>query len=365
LANASSPPRGRRECPGCGSSYELFGAEPACVCGNPLSWVEEGAAADPGSSTGIWRYADLLPPVSVQNRLSLGEETTPLVAFGELSCKLDYLLPSGSVKDRGAAVLASCALEARAAEAAADSSGNAGSALAAYFAAGGIPLTVFVPAGASSPKVAQTRRYGADVREVDGDRAAASEAARSFAAERGAFYASHAWSPFFPAGMRTLAAELVSQLGADVPAVVAPVGAGTLLLGVHQGFARLEARGLVKAPALFGVQAAACAPLADAFAEAREDVDPARSWGRSIAEGINIAQPPRASEILKAVRSSGGAIVTVEEAEILVAQGDLARRGILTEATSAAAVAGARRLGPRLPTGAVVVLTGFGLKEAS
>ena len=77
-------------------------------------------------------------------------------------------------------------------------------------------------------------------------------------------------------------------------------------------------------PKLLAVQAAACAPLADAFAAGRDEVDPAKSWGTSLAGGINIADPPRAAEILAAVRASGGAIVTVEEDEIAVAREALA-----------------------------------------
>ena len=359
----SAPARSRRQCSRCGSVYALFGTEPACTCGGPLEWIADGVIPVAGGA-GIWRHAELLPPVSERNRLTLGEETTPLLAFEDFLCKLDYLLPTGSFKDRGAAVLASCALEAGVTEGVADSSGNAGSSLAAYFAAAGLPLTVFVPAGASSPKVAQTRRYGATVVEVDGDRSAVSAAAQDFAAAHGSFSASHAWSPFFLAGMRTLAAELVAQQGGTIAGVVAPVGAGTLLLGLSQGFALLEAQGLVEAPPLYGVQAELCAPLAHAFAAGLDELDPARQWGRSLAEGINISSPPRGREILAAVRRSGGAILAVAEGEILEAHEDLARHGILAERTSATALAGARRLGSKLAPGAVVVLTGFGLKEA-
>jgi threonine synthase len=283
------------------------------------------------------------------------------LAVEGLTCKLDYLLPTGSFKDRGAAVLASCALEAGVANAVADSSGNAGASLAAYFASAGVPLTVFVPQGSSSPKVGQARRYGADVVEVDGGRAAATSAAREFARTRGAYYASHAQSPFFLAGTRTLAYELAEQLGPDLPTVVTPLGAGTIVLGLYQGFSVLLERGVIEAmPRLVGVQAAACAPLAEAFAAGRGTVDHGRTWGHSIASGINIADPPRAAEILAAVRACGGAVDTVTEDEIVTARAELACRGVLVESTAAAAWAAARR-GASEP--AVVILTGFGLKE--
>jgi len=349
-----------RFCPRCGRSFALWGLEVACTaCGGPLEW--HGAASDVTAGAGLWRYAEILPPVSVEHRLTLGEGVTPLLELDGLVCKLDYLLPTGSFKDRGAAVLASTALEAGARAAVADSSGNAGSSLAAYFAAAGVPLTVFVPAGSASPKVAQTHSYGAEVVEVEGDRSAASAAARAHVAETGAFYASHAWSPFFIAGMRTVAFELVEQLGPDLPAVVAPAGAGTLLLGLYDGFRLLTERGDLPAlPQLIAVQAEACAPLADAFARGLDDVDPGRAWHHSVAGGINIASPPRGREILRAVRESGGAIVAVTEDAIVAARARLLRRGVFAEHTAAAAWAGSTEA----PPGAAVVLTGFGLKEA-
>lgn len=111
---------------GAGTTTHFGGAEWACTCGAPLSWT--GALAPVGSSVaageGIWRWASALPPVRAENRVTLGEPTTPLVGTGSLLCKLDFLLPTGSFKDRGSALLASCARELRAEAAVADSSGT-------------------------------------------------------------------------------------------------------------------------------------------------------------------------------------------------------------------------------------------------
>jgi threonine synthase len=330
----------------------------------PLCW--HGAGLSASGAAALWRYAELLPPVAPQNRLTLGETSTPVLEVGRLRCKLDSLLPTGSFKDRGACVLASCALESGVTRAVADSSGNAGAALAAYCAAAELPLTVYVPRGAGSTKVAQMRRYGAAVEEVEGDRRAVAEAARRAAEAVGAFYASHAWSPFFVAGVRTAAFELVDELGDAIPAVVVPVGAGTILLGLYEGFAACVEEGrIARIPPLHGVQAEVIAPLASAFAEGRDDVERERAWGRSIAEGINIAVPPRGREILKAVRASGGTLSTVGEDAIVAAQDMLARAGVFVEKTSATAWAGAEALATAVPDGSVVVLTGNGLKEGS
>ena len=76
------------------------------------------------------------------------------------------------------------------------------------------------------------------------------------------------------------------------------------------------------------VQAARCAPLAAAF-----EGSPAAGsgWRDTVAEGIAIAQPPRADEVVAAVAASGGRFLTAEEAGILPAQRALARHELVAE----------------------------------
>ena len=51
----------------------------------------------------------------------------------------------------------------------------------------------------------------------------------------------------------------------------------------------------------------------------------------TLAEGIAIPRPPRARQILAAVRESGGTFLTVSEEQIRTAQLDLAARGFYVE----------------------------------
>jgi threonine synthase len=69
-------------------------------------------------------------------------------------------------------------------------------------------------------------------------------------------------------GTKTFAYEVAEQLGWKAPdTLVLPAGNGTLLLGAFVGFEELRRAGIVDhMPRLIAVQAAACAPLADAFA---------------------------------------------------------------------------------------------------
>ncbi|MEX1158542.1 MAG: pyridoxal-phosphate dependent enzyme, partial [Thermomicrobiales bacterium] len=82
-------------CPRCGGAFGLDGP-------NKLS-----PSAIRGADRTLWRY-DAVLPASLGDGMTLGEGLTPLVA-GTLAgrpvwFKLDCLLPTGSFKDRGAAV---------------------------------------------------------------------------------------------------------------------------------------------------------------------------------------------------------------------------------------------------------------------
>jgi threonine synthase len=198
---------------------------------------------------------------------------------------------------------------------------------------------------------------------VDGDREATAAAARAAADEPGTFYASHVFNPYFLHGTKTYVHELWEDLGGRLPEVlVVPVGNGTLLLGAALAVAELHAAGLLdRRPALYAVQSAAVAPLARAWREGADDVTGVTPTAPTLAEGIAISRPPRARQILRAVRASGGTFLTVTEDQLRYAQRDLASMGLYVESTGVVCWAAVREgaLGER--TG-VVPLCGAGLK---
>jgi threonine synthase len=299
--------------------------------------------------------------------VTLGEGWTPLVAAKwdnkPIYLKAEYLNPTGSFKDRGATVLVTALKAAGAQDLVEDSSGNAGAALAAYAARIGLSATVYVPAHASPAKQAQIATYGAKIVPVPGPRSEAARAVRQ-AAEDGAVYASHVYSPFYTQGMKTIAFELWEQLGGRAPeSIVTPLGHGGLLLGLHYGFRELLSAGLIaQLPRLFGVQSQACAPLARAWECGAADVEPVKEKD-TIAEGVRIAAPPWGRVVLAAVRESGGAVLAMQDEETRAAQRKLAHRGFYIEPTSALAVAALDHLHNRLGDMPVVVLTGSGFKS--
>lgn len=314
----------------------------------------------------LWRYRAFLPVPADAEPVGLGEGMTPLVPLivdgRTLHFKLEFMAPTGSYKDRGVTTLMTGLKAIGVTEVLEDSSGNAGVAVAAYAAAGGMAARIFVPDYASPAKKAQVRVYGAQLVEVPGGRAATTEAA--IQAAETSVYASHAWHPLFTVGLRTAAWEMWEALGRAPDAVVLPAGQGGLLLGLAEGFVALQGAGLIPhLPKLYAVQAAAVAPLYAAWRAGAEDVA-AVPEGRSLAEGVLIRQPVRGRALLDAVRQSKGGVAVADEDAIQRARADLARHGLFVEPTSALALAGLRALGDAIPPDALVVLplTGSGLK---
>lgn len=359
-------------CDSCGTRHAATATLWQCPCGGPLNleWPVPAKVPASGHASGIWRYRGAFPPLADGSMVTLGEGQTPIVAARDVpgvAYKLDFLFPTGSFKDRGTAVLVSCLRELGIAQAVEDSSGNAGASMAAYFAASGIEGRIFVPAATAPGKVTQIRSFGAHLIPVEGTRSDVTRAAQE--AAPGAYYASHLWSPYFLAGTMSFAFELWEQHGGRVPdRVVIPVGGGTLLLGAHLGFQCLLRSGMSQSmPALIGVQAEGFAPLQHAFVQGREDVAGyTTSEEETVAEGIRLRHPPRARQILRAVRETGGSIEAVSEDAIRRAWGRLAGQGLYVEPTGAVAAAALDRLTfeegeDRLPT-TIVALTGSGLK---
>ncbi|TFC28820.1 pyridoxal-phosphate dependent enzyme [Cryobacterium sp. TMT1-3] len=336
-------------CSECAAVYPVESLAWQCACGAILDVVDFAgtvdAAALAGRETSLWRYAEALP-IAVDPAISLGEGLSPLVpslALAHVQLKLDFLLPTLSFKDRGAVVLATLAKRLGVTQAMVDSSGNAGTAMAAYFGRAGIGCTVYVPESTSPGKLAQMRAHGATVELVPGSRADTSAAALRAAGQPGVMYASHVYHPYFLHGVKTYGYEIWEQRGRSLPeTVVVPVGNGTLLLGCYLAFRELVAAGLAeRMPRLCAVQASACSPLEQAMAQGL-DAPVAVQSGATIAEGIAIAAPPRGKQILAAVRATGGTIISVTDRQTAAARQELADEGLFVEPTSAVSFAAVR-----------------------
>lgn len=326
-------------CSQCSTIYPLDALEYKCSCGCLFS---------------LYKKADEQIPISV----SLGEMVTPILNRSlhgiNLQLKLDYYMPTGSFKDRGAFTTVNMIKHLGISEVVEDSSGNAGAAFAGYCAAAGIKCHIYLPAATSPGKIKQIAAYGANIVKVEGTRDDVSAAILQ--AAQTTYYASHVYNPLFFEGTKSLAYEIADQVG--IPDyIVVPAGNGTMLLGVYIGFKELG-----KLPRIIAVQSEKCAPVYNKYHQY-----PATTPEPTVAEGIAVGKPMRIDEMIKAVRESGGEFITVDDQSVEQMQHELAEMGIYIEPTSGAAVAGALKYFKNKAISEnikiVVPLTGTGLKK--
>lgn len=307
------------------------------------------------------RYAQLLP---LQSLPSVHQGWTPIarrsISGVEVNFKLEYLSIGGSFKDRGAYVSVARAKELGAKGIIVDSSGNAGIGFSLMGLLSGVDVSVFLPKHAPEGKKNLMRLFKASVHEIDGDRMDVNRAALA-AEQDGLAYVGHWWNPYFIEGVKTIAYEAYEQLG-SVDFVVSPVGSGTMLLGLHKGYAELRELGAVsEMPTLIAVQAYGYSAICEDLG-----CKPPTAPSSKLADGIAIADPPRRRQITDAVRTTGGHCVVVGDEEIRQALVELIELGFVVEPTSATAYAALQQC---IKTGSIkagtrvlLPLTGSGLK---
>lgn len=338
----------RYDCPRCGG--------PVVVDPTPLEPADIGHAH--AGARGIWRFPELLP--RSESRVTLGEGDTPLVPLSfarsgsrPVFAKIESLNPTLSFKDRAMAVGVSAAVDLGFHGLVVASTGNAAVSASAYAAAAGLACRVIVgEESKAGKKLDACRALGADVEEVPGDYSSAYSQATKMEG-RGWMNVSTTYrNPLLAEGYRSIGFELLEQLGQTPYAVVVPIGAGPLLRGIERGFADAVRVGLARwQPALIGVQAARVAPIYSAWLA--RDAGPAHpvltfEAGSTIATAI--ADRLKGYEMhgditIAAIERSGGAVVAVEEAEIIESTTRLAASGIWVEPSAATALAALKHWG--------------------
>ncbi len=335
-----------------------------------------GAVGEPSRVSGVWRYAEMVMAAAPTDIVSFPEGNTPLIANARVAAwagcprllvKHEGMNPTGSFKDRGMTVGVTQARRIGARAVACASTGNTSASLAAYAALAGIPALVLVPAGnVAMGKLAQTLAYGARTLAVRGDFDACLSLVRD-ASPRLGIYLLNSVNPFRLEGQKTIVFEMLQQLDWRTPDWIA-LPAGNLGNTAAFGKALDEAlrAGLIdRMPRILAVQAAGASPFQQSFDagfRARVSMKAA-----TVASAIRIGDPASFDRAVRAIRSSSGAVLAVDDVAILEAQDRIGTAGIGCEPASAASVAGVRaavRAGLIGPDDQVVaVLTGHLLKD--
>lgn len=378
------------QCLRCGSRYDVhhYASDcPKCHPEAPSNLVVEYAPgvfaprprAKGQGGSGLWRYGDLLP-VTQTEAVSLGEGQTPLhrlhsagrsVGLQALFGKDETRNPTWSFKDRLACVAVSTARKMEARAVVSSSTGNAGAAVAAYAAKAGLRCIIFTAKGVVGPLATQMRVYGATVIAV------ANKAERwtlmQHAVRKFRWFPT---SPFFgPAvgsnpygieGYKTLAYEIVEQLGWQVPdCCVLPVCYGDALIGMWRGFVEMHAMGWIdRLPRMMAaeISGSLCAALREG-GDALPDIPLAQE---TVAKSTTATRST--FQALYALRKSGGAATVVGNEAILQWQQRLAQEeGLYVEPASASAIAAVAQLRAngdiKGSDRVVALLTASGLKD--
>jgi threonine synthase len=331
-----------------------------------------------GRIDSMWKYHELLPPVSDANRVSLGEGGTSLLAakrlgemmgFSRLFLKDESTNPTGSFKARGLSMAVSRAKELGLKRLIIPTAGNAGSALSAYCARGGLEAKVVMPSDSPAPFKVDCIFHGADVELRDGTIADSGKRVGELVKEEGWFSVATLKEPYRIEGKKTMGYEIAEQFDFDLPEVIVyPTGGGTGLIGMWKAFDEMEKLGWIKGrrPRMISVQMAECAPIPRAFADGAEQAMPWES-PQTVVAGLRVPSAVGDFLILEAVRTSGGEAVSVTDEEAIEGTRLLAScEGIFAAPEAGAAVAGLKVLlatkKVRPEERVVVFVTGSGYK---
>lgn len=335
---------------------------------------EEFAAGPPT----MWRYWKLLPAdVSRARVIDPGTGYTPLIraenlgrALGlrELYIKNDSVNPTYSFKDRVVSVAVSKAREFGFDTLACASTGNLAASVAAFAARAGMNCYIFIPADLERAKILGTAVYGARLVAVEGNYDQVNRLSTEVADRYGWAFVNINLRPFYSEGSKTLAYEVVEQLGWRVPdQVVVPIAGGSVLSKIWKGLRELHELGLTGQgnTRVCGAQATGCAPVTTAFKRGSDIIEPVKP--NTIAKSLAIGNPADGYYALEAIRTSGGHADDATDEEIVEGIRLLARtEGVFTETAGGVTVAVLKKLvesGHIDPDGLTVAyITGNGLK---
>jgi threonine synthase len=382
-------PASSLRCRNCGAEFPLIAIHACAECFGPLEVAYDpeimGAVTREQIEAGprnIWRYAGLLPVgQDPATRVTLDPGFTPLIRADRLAAELGFTAPvwvkddsanpTHSFKDRVVSVALTAARGLGFESVACASTGNLANSVAAHAARSGLAATVFIPSDLEPGKVVNSAIYGPRLVAVDGSyddvNRLTSELQESDDFEATAFVNQNV-RPYYAEGSKTLGYEIAEQLGWRIPPqVVIPIASGSLLTKVDKAFSELVKIGLVPDSdwKVFGAQSAGCAPVATAFDNGHDVVQPVKPTG--IAKSLNIGNPADGPYVLDAVRRTGGAIASATDDEIREGIALLARTtGVFGETAGGVTIAVLRKLvesGQLDPNAETVVLnTGEGLK---
>ena len=376
------------QCRECGRTYQSAPIYVCDFCFAPLEPVydyeaiarrvnRETIASGPAT---IWRYVELLPVDDAAQRVDIGAGMTPLLSaprlgealgINDLYIKNDTANPTHSFKDRVVSVALTVACEMGFDTVACASTGNLANAVAAHAARAELRSFVFIPHDLESGKVITTAVYGGRVIAVRGNYDHVNRLCSEIAQKGEWGFVNVNLRPFYSEGSKSLAFEVVEQLGWQTPGhVVVPVASGSLLTKFRKGLKELFQVGLIAEEPqtrVHAAQATGCNPVVAAIKAGVDTVRPVKP--NTIAKSLAIGNPADGFYAVKAVRETGGSGDEVTDEEIVAGIRLLAStEGIFAETAGGVTVATLRKLAQAGvfddDEPVVALITGMGLKTS-
>jgi len=372
-------------CRECGKEYPAISLHVCDMCFGPLEVqynykAIKGALSRKTIETGpksLWRYVDLLP-IQGEPTAGLHAGLTPLVQAHNLGAELglDKLYikndtvnhPTLSFKDRVVSVALTRARELGYDTVACASTGNLANSVAAHAAAAKMQCYVFIPHDLEASKVLGNLVYRPNVVEVEGNYDDVNRLCSEIAGEHKWAFVNVNIRPYYAEGSKTLAYEVVEQLGWIAPDhIIVPMASGSLLTKVWKGLHEFHKLGLIDrlSTKVHGAQAEGCSPIAAAYKQGRDFFKPVKP--NTIAKSLAIGNPADGYYALKATAESGGAMDAVTDDEIVEGMTLLAQtEGIFAETAGGVTIGVLKKLVKqgvikRTDT-TVALITGNGLK---
>ncbi|MGN6555423.1 MAG: threonine synthase, partial [Verrucomicrobiota bacterium] len=328
-------------------------------------------------SKSMWRYRELLP-VAKDPTVGLQVGFTPLVKADRLAKRLGIRdlwikndtvnYPTLSFKDRVVSVALSRARELGFETVACASTGNLANSVAANAASAGLKSYVFIPSDLEKGKILNSLIYGAKVIGIKGHYDEVNRLCAEIAGKFGWAFVNVNMRPYYAEGSKSMAYEIVEQLGWQIPQhTVVPMASGSLLTKIQKGYQEFVKLGLAKdTPThLHGAQATGCSPISVAQKSGLDFFKPVKP--DTIAKSLAIGTPADGFYALKVMKETAGAADDVTDDEIRDAIKLLAEtEGIFAETAGGVTVGVAKKLiaSGKIPANdsAVLCITGNGLK---
>lgn len=301
-------------CLKCGKKFDFDKKNPKCCLDNLYY----------DNFTPVVKNISVLKKKLKNKWLSLGEGNTSLEKFDnlkkyfsnvEIFGKMENLNPTGSFKDRETVVAVNVAKAQKVKEVGVISSGNAAVSAAYYAKKAGLKCKCFVPKKVSKSKLKLIKSFGAKVVKKSGF---FEDVYRNVIDnEKNIYHLSAGQNPFRDLGSQEISFELYKSFKNNLPnKIIIPIGNGCLLHGIFRGFEILKKNNKIKKiPQLIGVQIENAAPIKKAL-EKNKPYYQLKKINDSIAEGIVALESYCSPKAIRALKSTKGFVVEVNDSEI-------------------------------------------------